>query len=248
MALWFAGMSSAGSTLRRMALALCALLGAATFGVAAAVAEDDEPVPKPPLYTDGRFPSIPGPDGPEQFSWRVELGPSQKLVQIDDRRIDVVFQEPDEPPHTSFSIQAVDAHDAAGASVPTTIAIVESDVFTLTVHHRAGNPAAGGAPFAYPVSPGPGWDAPSPTTTLVIPEGERPAPTPACVVPRLAKRTLPSARTALRAAGCRLGQVRGPRKPGARVARQFRAPGTVLRAGARVAVKLRAPVASRPSR
>ena len=49
----------------------------------------------------------------------------------------------------AFTINAGLAHDAEGSNVPTSLGVSEGNILTLTVHHRAGNPAASGAPFVY---------------------------------------------------------------------------------------------------
>lgn len=219
-----------------MALGLCLLLGTAVFAVAGAAAGDGEPVAKPPPF-DGAmsFPAIGGPAGPEQFSWTVELSGDQELIQVDSRHLRVVDTESG---HAMMAIEATPAHDAEGATVPTTIALVEADVFTLTVHHRAGNPAAAGAPFDYPITSGAGWEGGFHTRHATLPPGEGQEPAPKCVTPRLTGNSLARARERLAKRGCTLGAVRGKRGKGTRVVKQFRAPGTVLKAGARVAVKL----------
>ncbi len=56
------------------------------------------------------------------------------------------------------TLTALEAHDAQGATVPTSLAQTGPDVITLTVSHREGNPAAGGAPFSYSISEGAGWE------------------------------------------------------------------------------------------
>jgi len=225
---------SAGGRNLRLALALCVVLGASVFGAGGAAA-DEEPEPKPPLYQGGMsFHAIQGPEGPEQFSWTVRLDTGQNLVQVDERHAEVRFDED----HVAVGIEAVAAHDAEGTSVPTTLAVSEGDVITLTVHHRAGNPLAGGAPFDYPVVAGVGWEGGFHTYQVQMPPRETPQPAPTCVVPKLTGRSLGGSRARLANAGCKLGAVRGKRGKGAKVVKQCKPPGTVLGAGARVAVKL----------
>ena len=65
-----------------------------------------------------------------------------------------------------------DAHDAVGKSVPTTLEVSPPNVVTLTVHHRAGNPAAGGAPFTYPIFEGSGWEGGFSTFEVTVPPSE----------------------------------------------------------------------------
>lgn len=54
-------------------------------------------------------------------------------------------------------LAAEEAHDAVGTDVPTTLTKTGGDVVTLSVHFLEGNPAAGGAPFEYPIVGGAGW-------------------------------------------------------------------------------------------
>lgn len=219
----------------RLALGICVLVGACVLGVAGAAAEEDEPAPIPPTYSgDMSFHEIEGPEGPEEFSWTVQMDSEQHLVQVDERHAEVRY---DDEEHVAVHIEAVAANDAEGASVPTTLAVSEGDVITLTVHHRAGNPAAGGAPFRHPVTAGLGWEGGFHTYYVVMPRGEVAEPAPTCVVPKLTGRSLAGSRARLTNAGCKLGAVRGKRGKGTKVVKQFRVPGTVLGAGAKVAIK-----------
>jgi hypothetical protein len=231
-------MISGGMRFLWMALGLCVLLGALGFGASVAAAEDDEPNPKPPLYDGaGQFFKIQGPEDAEEYSWRVQLEPDQTLVQIDDQSAGVFY----EGGQRALSIEVGGAHDASGATVPMTLAVSDTDVVTFTVHHRAGNPAAGGAPFDYPISPGVGWEGGFSTVTVIdegIPRPLRPVTASHCIVPRLTFKSLDVAKARLENAGCRLGKVKGMRSKAARVVKQFRAPWTVHAAGARVAIKL----------
>jgi hypothetical protein len=101
------------------------------------------------------FPAIQDPSGPEDFSWKVILAENQALEQLDDQTAIVYYV----PSHqTAFTISAEAAHDAIGTNVPTILEVTGEDIITLVVRHRAGNPNAGGAPFAYPVVAGQGWE------------------------------------------------------------------------------------------
>jgi hypothetical protein len=124
-----------------------ALAGTAVPSVAAA-----EPCP---VY-DGAmtFPTIYGLEDPEEYCWEVELFEGQELRQIDDQNAEVYY----ESGKPAFGIQVMEAHDAIGTTVPTTLAVTAPNLITLSVHHRAGNTAAGGAPFAYPILDGAGWE------------------------------------------------------------------------------------------
>ena len=204
-----------------------------------------------PLPTYGgamTFQSIQGPDGPEEYSWVVNLHEGQELRQVDDRSA-AVYYAAAEPEHYAFGIEAVEAHDSIGTTVPTSLTVTASDVITLTVHHRAGNPAAGGAPFDYPVNAGSGWEGGIQTHIVEGPPTEQATPSPQaitppvirCIVPDLAGRTLEAARRQLRRSHCNLGEVRGERSRGARVVKQYRRLGRSLPAGTEVDVKLLAP-------
>lgn len=214
-------------------VSLLALVALAAFAATGAGAEDE----KPPSFDGGMsFRAIEGPDGPEEFSWTVKLFEGQTLVQIDDDSAVVKYDDD----HTALHIEAALAHDAEGTSVPTTLAVSAPDVVTLSVHHRAGNPAAGGAPFHYPIVNGVGWEGGFQTYYVQMPPGEpieAPA-SPQCVIPRLTGNTLSLARERVERRGCSLGAIRGHRRKGAKVVKQFRDPGAVLAAGARVAIKL----------
>jgi hypothetical protein len=186
------------------------------------------------------FPVTHGPDDPEEFCWEVNLADNQELRQVDDRNAGVYDTDPE---HRAFSITAPPAHDAIGTDVPTTIVVVQPNVIVLTVHHRAGNPAAGGASFLYPVTHGAGWEGGFRTYEVAMPPPEMPppspeAPEPVCAVPDLHRKSLMGARQVLRRAGCSLGPIRGERSRGARIVRQYRPVGRNLPAGTAVGVKL----------
>lgn len=225
---------------RVVALTGAVLLVLGLFVTGATSAAADEPSVPPP-YDGMAFGEIHGPADPEEYSWTVELGEDQVLRAIDDQHAAVYYSGHE----VAFSITAEPAHDAGGAAVPTTIAVSDRDVITLTVHHRAGNPAASGAPFIYPIVGGSGWEGGF--RTIVVPmSGPEPMPEPAaqsaptqgCVVPSLKGRSLKVGRERLREASCGLGEVRGARSKMAKVVRQNPRPGTVLAAGAEVGVKL----------
>jgi hypothetical protein len=199
------------------------------------------------------FQAIQGPSDPEEYSWEVELGPGQYLEQVDDRNAQVYF----EGGHTAFGITAALAHDAEGSNVPTTLAVSAPNVITLTVHHRAGNSAAGGASFVYPISGGEGWEGGFHTEFIQGPPDENElrearervarertadaASKEACRVPQLRGRTLAASRRSLARSGCRIGRVRRGKATSAkppRVVDQSPKAGVVLTAGASVRVTL----------
>jgi hypothetical protein len=186
------------------------------------------------------FSDIHGPDGPEDYCWEVKLSEGEELRQIDETRAGVFWEDGTE----AMSIIAGLAHDAEGTDVPTTLAVTGTNLLTLTVHHRAGNPAAGGEPFDYPISQGKGWEGGFQTVTVSLPPTEQgpnhsaAPPTSTCEVPILQGRNLKAARRALRRSGCSLGPVHGERSRGARIVKQYRPAGKMLPAGTAVGVKL----------
>ena len=108
-----------------------------------------------PVY-DGSmmFQSIRAPSGGDEFSWRVNLRPGQTLKSEGDRTV-MVYSSFGTP---HFAINVMQAHDAIGSNVPTTLSVTQPNVITLKVLHKAGNPAVGNAPFVYPVIAGSGWE------------------------------------------------------------------------------------------
>jgi hypothetical protein len=185
-------------------------------------------------------PAIQDPAGPEEYSWEVGLDTDQELEQVDDQHVVVVFDG--EESRVAFGITARPAHDSIGASVPTSLRLDEGNVITLIVHHRAGNPAAGGAPFDYPVNGGPGWEGGFQTHQVQLPPGEPlPSEPPRCVVPKLKGLSLSASRAQARAAGCRIGLVRragGVMAKRGHVVRQTPPAGAVVLAGTAVHLRL----------
>lgn len=100
----------------------------------------------------------------EQFSWVVNMEADQSLKLVNDQFAQVLT----DGTHPNFGITAEPAHDAVGSAVPTTLS-VEGNILTLTVHHHAGNPKAGNAPFVYPVTSGVGWEGGFYTYPVVMP-------------------------------------------------------------------------------
>ncbi len=168
----------------------------------------------------------------------MHLDEGQELRQIDDQHA-AVYLVDTEPELLAWTITATAAHDAIGSSVPTTLAVTGANVITLTVHHRAGNPAAGGATFIYPVTAGSGWEGGFQTYFAMMPPPE-PLPQQAstsdevvqpsqCVVPRLKGKSLKASKWLLRQAKCLAGDVRKRGEANLRsgkVVRQFPRPGT----------------------
>jgi hypothetical protein len=228
----------------------------ASLGVAAApaAAEPLGPAPIRNLDEGGMIlPEITGPEASEEYPFLVDLGEEQFLRQVSETEVDAYYAG-----HMrAFAINAEEAHDADGATVPTTLELTGREVVTLTVHHREGNPAADWAPFDYPVVGGSGWAGGFRTEIVVMEnpfaEAERkiieanpPAPTEplpviTCKVPTLRGYSLRGAKNRLRAGHCAVGAVRlaaGATLGKGKVVKQFHSAGTELTAGAPVAVKL----------
>jgi hypothetical protein len=186
------------------------------------------------------FPVIHGPSDPEAYAWEVSLFAGQRLEQADDHHVTVLWENGGQ----AFSIVAEPAHDVTGANVPTTLSVSGENVITLTVHHRAGNPATGGAPFVYPISAGEGFEPGPSTVWVILPPGEFPPPPKVCRVPKLTGKRLMASRWWLREAGCRMGQVRrlkgaaSTKRETPRVVGQSPKPGVVLPPGTPVQVTL----------
>lgn len=216
-----------------------------------------------PVYEgDMRFPAIYSPAEPEEFSWEVTLYEGEELRPIDDQEIGVYYSEGPR----AFAIQAEPAADAVGATVPTSIQVTGENIFTLTVHHREGNPAAGGAAFVYPITAGPGWEGGFVPTEIEGPPDETElreqrereereeqekreerqaaeiaAQEQRCRVPALRGATVAGARRRLHRANCRLGAVTrssGVTRKTGRVVHQSEPAGSSLAQGARVGIRL----------
>jgi PASTA domain len=200
-------------------------------------------------YDGVMFPEIRGLESPERYPLRVDLGARQELRQTSPTEAQVVYTDGTE----AFAIDAEKAHDAVGATVPTTLEKTGEDVITVTVHHRAGNPAAGGAPFEYPITAGAGWEGGFHTVIVQMrnPNGEpagsptdgpfSSAPASPCTVPSLRGLDLRAAKARLHAAHCAIGKVHradGVTAGKGIVVKQFHAAGAKLAAGAPIAVKV----------
>lgn len=234
---------------RVLLLALAAVLPCLALPASVGAVGPAEPCP--PFDGAMSFPNIHDFEDPENYCWEVTLYAGQELRQISDTEAKVFY----ESGHEAFGIEAMLAHDSIGTAVPTTLTVTNPNLITLTVHHRDGNPAAGGAPFDYPITQGVGWEGgfrqpveiAGPPDEAELREAElkaKPVPpaeealTPTCEVPVLQGRTLKSARRALLLAGCELGPVRGEHRRGARIAKQYRPAFKTLPAGTAVGVKL----------
>jgi hypothetical protein len=215
----------------------CAAFFAALILVGVSMPGAASASPSLPLFSGSlTFATIHGPTDPEEFSWEVQLGQHQELKEIDDQKAAVYYE--DGTPAMTIGAEA--AHGADGTSVPTTLAVTDINVVTLTVHHQAGNPAAGGAAFDYPVIAGTGFVVGESSVTVTMPQPSAPpAPSPAlCSVPGLVGKSLATSRMRLKRAGCALGKVRGTHGKASKVVKQDLRPGASAPAGSAVGVKL----------
>jgi hypothetical protein len=240
------------TTLRTSAfVAIFVLLCLAAIGTTGASAN------LPPYDGLMSFPAIHGLADPEEFSWEVQLGSEQELVEVDEQKAEVVYTN-----HTvALEIAPALAHDAKGTKVPTSLKVSGPDVITLIVHHHAGNPAAAGAPFTYPITSGAGWTGGGGTVIVVGPKdaqeereqkereawealrrsAEAEEASRRCVVPSLRGRSLRASAQSLRDSHCRMGQIsrhRGFTAKNGKVVKQNPRPGTVAPPGMTVAVTL----------
>ncbi len=221
-----------------------------------ASAKADAPVL--PIY-DGTmtFPQIGGPSDPEEFSWEVTLGEGQELEFLDEQHAAVFYTEGH---HLAFGITVTLAHDALGANVPTTLSVSGGNIITLSVHHRAGNPAIGGAPFVYPIMAGGGWEGGFSTVIVDTPPDEqelreqreraereeaeavrRLQASEGCLVPRLKGRSLRAAKKRLKTANCKIGKVqrlKGATARSGKVVKQSPRPSVMLGSATTVDVML----------
>jgi hypothetical protein len=222
----------------------CAIVACLAIAAAPAAAEIPE-------ISGPSWPMITGPESPEEYAEHVELGKWQELIQASPTEAQVWYVGlPTD--FMAFPIQSDGAHDADGAEVPVTLAVTGPETILWTVHHREGNPAAGFAPFAYPIIGGKGWEGGWHSFGFEMNEPRQPAtepppapvpPTPTCTVPSLRGLALHAAKARLRAADCGIGKVRlarGATEGKGKVARQYEPAGAQLAAGAAVAVRLAA--------
>jgi hypothetical protein len=221
---------------------LCLLIASLAFSAGPARAATGGEIARYPFRG---FPTITSAAAPEEYEQPIQLeglGPTHTIVQVNPE--EVVVNDSEGNPVEWFYLDA--AHDADGATVPTSLR-VEGDAIILTVHHREGNPAAGFAPFAYPIAEGAGWAGGFRTISFEMNEPQAPtndpapAPAPTCTVPSLRGLRLRAAKARLRAADCTVGKVRlAPTATEAKgkVVKQFEPAGTQLAPGAPVAVRL----------
>ena len=111
------------------------------------------------------FQSIRDASAPEDYSWEVTLGEGQTLNEIDNQHAGIYYEDGTE----AVLISAEPAHDANGSAVPTTLAVSEDNVITLTIHHQ-------GSTFVYPVVGGAAFEVGYAIIEVVTPPEPEPEP------------------------------------------------------------------------
>jgi sugar lactone lactonase YvrE len=115
-------------------------------GVAANVAAEVDSVIRPEYNGALTFQEIRSESSPTQYSWRVNLAEGQILRLANSTQAEVLYASG----HLAYLITSQGAHDAVGATVPTSLS-VSGNVLTLTVDFRS-------ASFVYPIVAGQGWE------------------------------------------------------------------------------------------
>jgi len=113
--------------------------------------------------TDGgmTFTAIRGPQAPEKYAFTLDLEEGMALKPLDPQHAVVMYPD---GVHHALSITAVEAHDAIGTTVPTSLSVT-GNVVTLTVPHKGGS-------YIYPVIAGAGWEGGFETYEIEMPKGE----------------------------------------------------------------------------
>jgi hypothetical protein len=102
-------------------------------------------------------------------------------------------------------VASASAAGLGSPGIPVDVAEGVTAAFSATATDAADNTSACSAPISYTrvkAPAGPGGGGPPP-----------PPPVPACIVPKLAGKTLARAKVALKRAGCKLGKVQKPKRP-----------------------------------
>jgi sugar lactone lactonase YvrE len=124
-----------------------------------------------PIYDgDLTFQAIRDASASSEYLWDVSLSEGQYLRALDEEHAEVY----NEGGQSAFGVRVIPAHDAVGTAVPTALAVIGPHTVALRVQFKAGNPAAGGAPFVYPIVAGAGWEGGFQTFSFEIPPPEPP--------------------------------------------------------------------------
>jgi sugar lactone lactonase YvrE len=102
---------------------------------------------RPKYNGDMSFQSIRDVSAPETYSWEVDLGSRLSLSQVDSENVEVLHPDGS----VAMLIRAIQAHDAIGKDVSTTLTLESPNVITLTVQHRVSG-------VTYPVVTGAGFE------------------------------------------------------------------------------------------
>jgi hypothetical protein len=122
---------------------------AGAVGLSANTATEVDSGIRPVYNGDMTFEAIRDRSASGQFSWRVSLDTDQTLKSIDAQHAEIYWGDGT----AALGISAYTAHDATGATVPTSLSVSNGNVITLTVSHQSGS-------YVYPISAGQGWEAP----------------------------------------------------------------------------------------
>jgi hypothetical protein len=112
------------------------------------------------------FQAIRDASAPEQYSWTVELGEGQTLVETESGQAANVFLSDGT---AAMAIIPQPAHDATGANVDTSLSVSEGNVLTLTVHHQSKS-------YVYPVVGGANYKTGYESVTIYTPPPPPPPP------------------------------------------------------------------------
>ncbi len=115
-------------------------------GISANVKGEVDSVIRPEYNGVTTFQAIRSDASPETYSWTVHLAEGQMLQRVSDEFAEVAYENGKE----AFLITAEPAHDATGATVPTSLS-VSGNVLTLKVAFHSGS-------FVYPILAGQGWE------------------------------------------------------------------------------------------
>lgn len=125
-------------------------------GVSANTESEVDSVLRPEYNGAQTFQAIRSTSSPDSFSWTVKLTEGQKLQLVNPVQAEVLYEDGTR----SFLINAEQAHDATGTTVPTSLSVT-GNILTLKVDHHS-------ASFVYPVIAGQGWEASYEAPILIV--------------------------------------------------------------------------------
>jgi subtilisin family serine protease len=162
-------------------------------------AENSDIVPPAPPQLTGTVPVSPASSGTPRILGAAEGGSAVRIYAG--------------PACGGSAVATGSAAELGSPGIPVQVAEGVTAAFSATATDSSNNTSACSASISYTrlkTTPDPGGGGDSGGGG----DGSGPPPAPACVVPRLAGKTLAQAKAALTAAGCKLGAVRKPRPKG----------------------------------